>query len=114
MQSLLAIDLALGPSLELALRECAARGQPFCILDQRLSPRRRDEELAELRLAYKNNDQDNIQEELGDLIFVVAQLARLSSFEAETIARGANRKFEDRFEKMLKVANERKLDFKIY
>ena len=48
MQSLLAIDLALGPALELALRECAARGQPFCILDQRLSPRRRDEELAAL------------------------------------------------------------------
>ena len=48
MQSLLAIDLPLGPALELALRECAERRQAFCILDQRLSPRRRDEELAAL------------------------------------------------------------------
>lgn len=48
MQSLLAIDLPLGPALELALRECAERHQAFCILDQRLSPRRRDEELAAL------------------------------------------------------------------
>jgi o-succinylbenzoate---CoA ligase len=48
VQSLLAIDLPLGPALELTLRECAARGQAFCILDQRLSARRRDEELAAL------------------------------------------------------------------
>jgi len=48
VQSLLAIDLALGPPLELALRECAARRQAFCILDQRLSPRRREAELAAL------------------------------------------------------------------
>jgi O-succinylbenzoic acid--CoA ligase len=45
---LLAIDLPLGPALELALRECAGRRQAFCILDQRLSSRRRDEELAAL------------------------------------------------------------------
>jgi o-succinylbenzoate---CoA ligase len=48
VQSLLAIDLALGPALEVALRECADRGQAFCVLDQRLSPRRKDEELAAL------------------------------------------------------------------
>ena len=48
MQSLLALDLPLGPALELALRECAERRQAFCILDQRLSPRRRAEELAAL------------------------------------------------------------------
>jgi O-succinylbenzoic acid--CoA ligase len=48
VQSLLAIDLPLGPALELALRECAERRQAFCIPDQRLSPRRRDEELAAL------------------------------------------------------------------
>jgi O-succinylbenzoic acid--CoA ligase len=48
VQSLLAIDLPLGPALEVALRECAERRQAFCVLDQRLSPRRRDEELAAL------------------------------------------------------------------
>ena len=45
MRSLLAIDLPLGPALEVALRECAERDQAFCVLDQRLSARRREEEL---------------------------------------------------------------------
>jgi o-succinylbenzoate---CoA ligase len=45
VRSLLAIDLPLGPALEVALRECAERDQAFCVLDQRLSARRRYEEL---------------------------------------------------------------------
>jgi O-succinylbenzoic acid--CoA ligase len=45
VQSLLAIDLPLGPALETALRRCAEREQAFCILDQRLSSRRKEEEL---------------------------------------------------------------------
>jgi O-succinylbenzoic acid--CoA ligase len=45
VRSLLAIDLPLGPALEVALRECAERDQAFCVLDQRLSARRREEEL---------------------------------------------------------------------
>ena len=45
VRSLLAIDLPLGPPLELAVRECAERDQAFCVLDQRLSARRRQEEL---------------------------------------------------------------------
>ncbi|MGH3733273.1 MAG: AMP-binding enzyme [Acidimicrobiales bacterium] len=48
MQSLLAIDLPLGPPLEIALRDCAERRQAFCVLDQRLSRRRREEELTAL------------------------------------------------------------------
>ncbi len=46
MHSLLAIDLPLGPSLEVALRQCVEREQAFCVLDQRLSPRGKEEELA--------------------------------------------------------------------
>jgi O-succinylbenzoic acid--CoA ligase len=45
VRSLLAIDLPLGPTLEAALRECARRDQAFCVLDQRLSTRRREAEL---------------------------------------------------------------------
>jgi O-succinylbenzoic acid--CoA ligase len=48
VKSLLAIDLPLGPALELALRECAEQRQAFCVLDQRLSVRRRDEDLDSL------------------------------------------------------------------
>ena len=45
MRSLLALDFPLGPELESALRECVDTEQAFCVLDQRLSPRRRVEEL---------------------------------------------------------------------
>lgn len=48
MQRLLAIDLPLGPSLEEALRSCAEHEQAFCVLDQRLSLRRKAEGLASL------------------------------------------------------------------
>ncbi len=39
MARLVALDFALGPDLELAIRECVDRGDAFCILDQRLSAR---------------------------------------------------------------------------
>lgn len=44
----MALDLPLGPGLEYALRDCAEKDQAFCVLDQRLSARRREEELASL------------------------------------------------------------------
>lgn len=43
-----ALDLDLGPALELALRDCYAHSRAFCVLDRRLAPRRRDEELERL------------------------------------------------------------------
>jgi O-succinylbenzoic acid--CoA ligase len=45
VKSLLAIDLALGPELEVAIRNCVEVREPFCVLDQRTSSRRREEEL---------------------------------------------------------------------
>jgi o-succinylbenzoate---CoA ligase len=48
VSSLLALDLPLGPSLETALRECVEAGEAFCVLDQRLSARRRLEDLSAL------------------------------------------------------------------
>jgi O-succinylbenzoic acid--CoA ligase len=44
--SLLALDLPLGPDLETAIRTCAESREAFCVLDQRLSARRRAEDLA--------------------------------------------------------------------
>jgi len=46
VQSLLAIDLPLGKALARALLDCVSKEQAFCVLDQRLSPRRREEDLA--------------------------------------------------------------------
>ena len=46
MNPLIALDIGLGPDLERAIRRCVDAGQAFCVLDRRLSPRRRDEELS--------------------------------------------------------------------
>ncbi len=48
MASLVALDFALGPELEGALRDCVDEGQAFCVLDQRVAPARRREQLRAL------------------------------------------------------------------
>jgi O-succinylbenzoic acid--CoA ligase len=45
VRPLIALDLDLGPALEQAVRQCVDANQAFCVLDQRLSPRRRHEAL---------------------------------------------------------------------
>ena len=56
-----------------------------------------DEEIAELRTAITNSDEDNISEEIGDLLFVVMNLARHLNVEPETVLKKTNRKFRRRF-----------------
>jgi ATP diphosphatase len=53
-----------------------------------------DEELSELDA---ESDQERQQEELGDLLFAVVNLARHLNIEPEQALRAANRKFERRF-----------------
>jgi O-succinylbenzoic acid--CoA ligase len=73
MQSLLALDLSLGPAMEIALRDCAERRQAFCVLDQRLSARRRDEELSILQATsvldesgrYEQREGRAVDDEIG-------------------------------------------------
>ena len=50
-----------------------------------------DEETAELRAAIKNGDTENIGEEIGDLLFVVMNLARHLDVEPETALKKTNR-----------------------
>lgn len=56
-----------------------------------------DEEVAELRSAIDKNDTANIDEEIGDLLFVVVNLARRLDVEPETALKKTNRKFRKRF-----------------
>ncbi|MCF8487693.1 MAG: nucleoside triphosphate pyrophosphohydrolase [Rhodospirillum sp.] len=56
-----------------------------------------DEELDELRVEVDADDQEKIAEEMGDLLFVVTQLARKLKVDPETALRRANLKFERRF-----------------
>lgn len=68
------------------------------------------EEIAELEECL-NDSQDRKEEELGDLLFAIAQTARHLKLEPETALRKANDKFELRFFKMLKLAQDKKLEF---
>jgi ATP diphosphatase len=52
---------------------------------------------AELRKAPEAMDPEAIRDEVGDLLFVLANLARKLDLDPEDCLRGANRKFERRF-----------------
>ena len=56
-----------------------------------------DEEIAETREALAGNDPAHIAEEIGDMLFVLANLARKAGVDPEAALRGANAKFERRF-----------------
>lgn len=59
-----------------------------------------EEEIAELRDALKNGSQHDKQEELGDVLFVLANLGRHLGINAEEALRQCNVKFERRFKGM--------------
>ena len=56
-----------------------------------------DEEIAELRDAIAGGDPGRIEEELGDLLFTVANAARKLRVDPESALRAANAKFTRRF-----------------
>jgi len=56
-----------------------------------------DEEVAELKAAILENDRAHIDEEVGDLLFVIVNLARKLDIEPETALKRVNRKFRNRF-----------------
>ena len=58
------------------------------------------EEIAELEHAIGNEPPDRVEEEMGDLLFAIANLARKLSVEAESALRKANQKFSERFHKL--------------
>ncbi|HSG81673.1 MAG TPA: MazG nucleotide pyrophosphohydrolase domain-containing protein, partial [Gemmatimonadota bacterium] len=57
----------------------------------------------------ESGDRDALEQELGDLLFAVVNVARLSGLHAATALRRANLKFEDRFSRLLELAKERGL-----
>jgi len=56
-----------------------------------------DEELGELKNAIKAGDEKSVEDEIGDLLFAVVNLARKSRLEAETALQAATNKFVRRF-----------------
>lgn len=65
------------------------------------------EELAELRDAFDCLDRDAVEEEIGDLLFTVVNLARHEKLDAEGALRRASAKFEHRFRAMEAAAADR-------
>ena len=68
------------------------------------------EEAEELEQGIAAGDQDNIEEEIGDLLFVVTNLARKLKVDPGAALRRSNHKFEQRFRAMEALATERGLD----
>lgn len=68
-----------------------------------------NEETSELKTAIAENKSEEISEEIGDLLFVIVNLARKLDVEPETALKKTNRKFRQRFkfiEDELKAANK--------
>lgn len=65
------------------------------------------EEIKEVEEAIKSGEKNKIEEEVGDLLFSIVNLARFLKIDPESALRSTNRKFEERFKKLEKIAKER-------
>ena len=70
-----------------------------------------EEEIGELREAMSRADAADIEDEYGDVLFVVANLARHLSLDPETALRKGNAKFTRRFQALERFAKEAKAEF---
>ena len=59
-----------------------------------------DEEIAELREAVASGDNAHVHEEIGDLLFTIANIARKVNVNPEEALQSTNRKFMSRFRAM--------------
>lgn len=62
------------------------------------------EELEEVRAEFAAGDRARLQDEIGDVLFVCANLARHAGVDVGAALRGANAKFERRFRRMEALA----------
>ena len=65
------------------------------------------EEIAEIEVEIATSDAERLEDEVGDLLFAAANLARKLEVEPETALRRATAKFERRFRRVEKLAAER-------
>jgi ATP diphosphatase len=68
-----------------------------------------DEEIGELRAELPTGDPARLADEVGDLLFVLANLARKLDMDPETCLRQANAKFERRFNHMEQLIESKQL-----
>jgi len=65
------------------------------------------EEIGELHEAIDSGDQNKVHDEVGDLLFTLANIARKLNVNAEEALQSTNRKFTRRFESMERSVRER-------
>ena len=66
-----------------------------------------EEEIAELKEAVTENDQEHIEEEFGDVLFSLINYARFLQVDAEGVLEKTNRKFINRFQQMEAIATSK-------
>ena len=71
-----------------------------------------EEEVSELKKALKAGNLDNIEEELGDILFTLNSFSRLSKINIIKCLEAANDKFEKRFYKLKELIEHENLDFR--
>jgi len=67
------------------------------------------EEIAELQAAMATGEHSQVEDELGDVLFVVVNLARQLGVDPTAALRRANAKFERRFRALERLAGTREL-----
>lgn len=70
-----------------------------------------EEEIGELREAFRNNDQEHIKSEMGDVLFACVNLARHVDVDAESSLRSTNEKFIRRFDYVVEKMNQAGIEF---
>lgn len=92
-------------------KRSAKSGMDFADADDAM--KKVPEELAELREAVAQGDADRVNEELGDLLFSVVNIARFVGADAEEALYRSTDKFSLRFRRLEQLALDRGVDLKI-
>ncbi len=66
-----------------------------------------EEEMKEFKEAIKSGQSEKIEEELGDVLFSIVNIARFLKVDPESALRKTNRKFEKRFKKIEELVKEK-------
>ncbi len=70
-----------------------------------------DEEIDELKTAIRSDDRNEIEHEVGDLLFTVCNIARRLGVQPEEALQATNRRFTERFEYIERTLRERGTTF---
>lgn len=71
-----------------------------------------EEEINELKDAIKNKDAKNIKEEIGDALFMLANVAQKASVEPMEALKASNKKFIERFKYVINKMQEANIPMK--